>query len=170
MSARCHYDFISLRCSRGVFYTKDVQKRAVKRYIRKLHPDVRSPLRRTADNLQHVAIIWVQVTQPRFLLLALPRVLAQTLGALAVLEQESEKVEGAGDGGKSDEPKGEGVTLDVLGASFAKKVKVAMVPAQLPNPIWKAVPTLCRKCPPTVEKEHQIMKSEEDIDVAHDWH
>ena len=52
-----------------------------------------------------------------------------------------------------------------LGASFAKKLKVAMVPPQLPKPIWKAVPTLRLRCPPTVESGHQMVKPEETIDV-----
>ena len=48
---------------------------------------------------QHVAIIWVQVAKPRFFLLALSGVLAQTLSTLAVLGDEGEEVEGAGSDG-----------------------------------------------------------------------
>ena len=66
--------------------------------------------------LQHVAIIWVQVAQPRFLLFALPRVFAQASRTLAVLGYEGEEVEGAADGGESEEPKGKGVSPDVLGS------------------------------------------------------
>lgn len=50
-------------------------------------------------DLQHVTIIRVQVSQLRFLLFALARVLAQTPSTLAVLVNEGEEVEGAGDGG-----------------------------------------------------------------------
>jgi len=56
-------------------------------------------------DLQHVAIIWIQVTQLCFLLIALPKVLAPTLCALPIFGHEGEEVEGAGDGGKTDEPK-----------------------------------------------------------------
>jgi len=60
-------------------------------------------------------MIWVQITQLRFLLLALPRVLARTIRTLAVLGYEGEQVEGTADGGEAEESKGEGVSLDVLG-------------------------------------------------------
>lgn len=66
-------------------------------------------------NLQHVAIIWVQVTKLRFLLLRLPRVLAQTPRALPILGHDGEEVEGAAHGSESGESKGEGVSPDILG-------------------------------------------------------
>ena len=46
-------------------------------------------------NSQHVAIIWIQVAQPRLLLLTLSGVLAQTLSTLAILGDEGEEVHGA---------------------------------------------------------------------------
>ena len=42
--------------------------------------------------------------------------LTQTLITLAVLGDEGEEVEGAADGGETEESKGEGVALDVLGS------------------------------------------------------
>ena len=66
-------------------------------------------------NLQHVAVIRVQITQCRLFLFTLPRVLAQALRALPVLGDEGEEVQGAASCGKSEESKGEGVSPDVLG-------------------------------------------------------
>jgi len=42
--------------------------------------------------------------------------------------------------------------LTYLGPSLAKKLKQARIPPQLPKPIWKALPTLRLKCPPTVDR------------------
>ena len=66
-------------------------------------------------NLQHVAVIRVQITQCRLLLFTLPRVLAQALRALPVLGNEGKEVQGAASCGKSEECKGEGVSPNVLG-------------------------------------------------------
>lgn len=115
--------------------------------------------------LQHVAIVWVQVSQPRFLLFTLPSVLTQSLRTLAVLGNESKEVEGAADRGETHESKGEGVTLDVLGSVARQETEGSDGPPQLPRPIWKAVPTLRLGCPPTVERRRQTIKSESVIKV-----
>jgi hypothetical protein len=48
---------------------------------------------------------------------------AQTPSTLAVLGDEGEEVEGAADGGETDESKGEGVTLDVLGSILGQEAE-----------------------------------------------
>ena len=73
------------------------------------------------EKLQHVAIIWVQVTQPRFLLLALSGMLALAPSTLSVLGTEGEEVGRTAYGGEADESKGEGVTLGILGSILGQE-------------------------------------------------
>ena len=79
--------------------------------------------------LKHVAIVRIQVAQPRFLLSTLPRVLAQPLRTLAVLGDQGEEVEGAADGGETHETKREGVTLYVLGSVARQETEGSDGPA-----------------------------------------
>ena len=71
-------------------------------------------MRCATEKLQHVAIIWVQVTQPRFLLRALSGMLALAPSPLSILGAEGEEVDGTADDGETDESKGEGVSPGIL--------------------------------------------------------